>query len=154
MTENEYRNGAVRTYALASNGISISCAGTEARHLALYAQQTQRSFLHLPGERKSEIPHEIVSLCDMIEELRCLPALSLPDAEARQDLLEHEIEQLEHRCYTKLSRRVLYGTYYWRRPLDECLPCGEPGPAEPSWLAIVVVPPKIRHCTIIFDPRR
>jgi hypothetical protein len=152
MTENEYLNGAVRTYTVAPGGISVLCRGVEARDLALHAQQTQRSLLHIPGERRLDIPDEVMSLYNTIEELRGLPNWSLPDAEARQDLLEHELEQQQHHCYTKLGRRVLYGTYQWRRPLEQCIPFGGDGPIEPSWLAIVIVPPKIRSCTIIFDP--
>jgi hypothetical protein len=36
--------------------------------------------------------------------------------------------------------------------LEQCNPFGDDEPDQPSWLAIVVVPPKIRACTIVFDP--
>ena len=152
MTENEYLRGAERTYFLAPGGISVQCAGREARHLPSLAQSTHLTLLHQPGDRNCEIPDEVMKIYEAIGELRVLKHSSLPDAEARQDLLEHELEQHHHQCYTKLGRRVLYGTYQWRRPLEQCIPFGDDGPIEPSWLAIVIVPPKIRSCTIIFDP--
>jgi hypothetical protein len=154
MTEEEYLRGAERTYTLAAGGVSATCTGIEARHLAVAAWRTQRTLIHMPGERNTAIPDEVMGLFDAITELRGLPSSELPDAQARQDLLECEVERYEHLCFKRLHRKLLYGTYHWRRPLDECLPFGEDTPPQPSWLIMVIVPPKIRSCTVTFDPFR
>jgi hypothetical protein len=130
----------------------MHCFGREARQLAAFAQSTHQTLLHLPGDRSFEIPDGVMKLYETISELRGLKQASLPDAEARQDLLECELERYEHQCLVTLHRKVLFGTYEWKHPLEECLPFGGEEPSRPSWLAMVVVPPKIRSCTIIFDP--
>jgi hypothetical protein len=152
MTDNEYLRGAERTYCLAPDGIPVQCFGREARHLAALAQSTQVTLLHLPGDQSGEIPDEVMRIYEAISELRGLKHARLPDAEARQDLLECGIERHEHQCLMRLHRKILFGTYQWQRPLEACLPFGDDGPSQPSWLAIVVVPPKVRRCTVVFDP--
>jgi hypothetical protein len=155
------RPGVERTYTYTPGGIQIACADLDLPVIVEMAKRTGWTFFSEPGARSSTIRPEICAVLDDLEELRSLSSGVASDCEARQDVLEADLEQHLYHLRMNHHRVVLFGAYRGqaRADLTRDIPFidavrrdGAQHDRRSACLAMVVVPSRVRSCTIVFNP--
>jgi hypothetical protein len=155
--------GQERTYRYRDGDIPIRCEEQTIGVIATMAELTRWTILDIPGARETAIPEPVSAVMNDILELRQIAQEKPWNAQAWRDVVEADLERHIASCLRDANRRILFGAYEApnRLPLGKD-PCGfggadVSGPPTPlrlntqrdSWIALVVVPPQIRRCTLI-----
>jgi len=154
------RGGVERTYTFTPGGVQIACADLDIRLIVNMAKQTGWTFYCEPGARSDAIRPEISALLDDLEELRMLAFDTSAQSEARQDVLEADLGQHLWHCRSKLNRVALFGACREASDLslDTAIPFGDAVASRDdelhrsACLAMIIVPPRVQRCTIVFNP--
>lgn len=161
---NHLERGQVRTYAYPGGTIPIHCQHQSILTIAGMAQFTRWTILDIPGGRNALVPSPIQWILNDINTLRDVAMEEPKDALAQRDAINADLEFHLHQCWRDLHRQVLFGAHLGPvAPREVDLdPCGFGGAdiiatrskARPrilpdAWLAMVVVPPQVRSCTLV-----
>jgi hypothetical protein len=156
--------GQVRTYAYPGGAIPIQCERQSILTISGIAQFTRWTILDIPGGRDTLVPPPIQAILSDITTLRDVAIEEPKDAVAQRDAINADLELHLHECWRDLHRHVLFGAHLAPvAPREVGIdPCGFGGAdvirarSKPSprvlpdaWLAMVVVPPQIRSCTLM-----
>jgi hypothetical protein len=155
--------GQERTYRYRDGEIPIRCEEQAIGVIATMAELTRLTVLDIPGARETAIPEPVLAVMNDILELRQIAQEKPWNAQAWRDVVEADLERHIASCLREANRRILFGAY--EAPHMRTLgndPCGFGGadvrgsgaaqrldPRPDSWIALVVVPPQIRRCTLI-----
>jgi hypothetical protein len=156
--------GQVRTYAYPGGTIPIHCEGQSILTISGMAQFTRWTVLDIPGSRNTVVPPPVQAIVNDIITLRDIAVEEPKDALPQRDAINADLEKHLGECWHYLHRHVLFGTYLAPAapPEPSADSCGfggadviasrsKPRPRAllDAWLAMVVVPPQIRSCTLV-----
>jgi hypothetical protein len=162
MQFNASRSGVERTYIYTPGGIEVVCADLDTAVIVEMAKHTGWTHFLEPGARSSTIRPEICALLDDLEELRALASDHPAEREARQDVLEADLEQHLYGLRTRLHRVAHFGAYRPGAAADpdrtvpfsgEAVPVGGELDRRSACLVMVIAPAKVRRCRVVINPK-